>query len=159
MLSEVVMRYLDLVTFVLMQGHNGVILGLAHCPSTSMIASTSDDRSAIVWSVEFANNKDSNKIEEMSTSNMIKDILPSLEEWSKAKVEAKHRVYGHVARVHRFQSFFKTAIANIFHLHRALLTGSLLYTAGEDGRVALWGVDDGQLVECQQPQVIEVDLL
>ena len=103
------MRYLDLVRFVLMhlmQGHNGVILGLAHCPSTSMIASTSDDRSAIVWSVEFSNNKDSNKIEDMSTSNMIKDMLPSLEEWSKAKVEAKHRVYGHVARVHRFQVFF-----------------------------------------------------
>ena len=108
MLSQVVMRYLDLVTFVLMQGHNGVILGLAHCPSTSMIASTSDDRSAIVWSVEFANNKDGNKIKDVSTSNMIKDRLPSLEEWRDAKVEAKHRVYGHVARVHRFQVFFLT---------------------------------------------------
>ena len=108
-MSQVVMRYLDLVTFVLMhlmQGHNGVILGLAHCPSTSMIASTSDDRSAIVWSVEFANNKDSNKIKDMSTSNKIKNMLPSLEKWRDAKVEAKHRVYGHVARVHRFQLFF-----------------------------------------------------
>ena len=142
-----------------MQGHNGVILGLAHCPSTSMIASTSDDRSAILWSVEFANNRESNKIKDMSTSNMIKDRLPSLEEWREARVEAKHRVYGHVARVHRFQVFFKTVIANIFHLHRALITASMLYTAGEDGRLALWDVGDGQLVECQQPQVIEVDLL
>ena len=103
LLSHVVMLYLDLVTFVLLQGHNGVILGLAHCPSTSMIASTSDDRSAIVWSVEFSNNNDNNKIKDMSTSNKIKDMLPSLEEWREAKVEAKHRVYGHVARVHRFQ--------------------------------------------------------
>ena len=58
-----------------------------------------------------------------------------------------------------FKFFFKTVVANIFHFHRALLAASLLYTAGEDGRLALWDVGDGQLVECQQPQVIEVDLL
>ena len=51
-------------------------------------------------------------------------------------MEVKHRVYGHVARV-----------------HRALLTHSLLYTAGEDGRVAVWNTDTGQLLDCQQPQV------
>ena len=105
-----------------MQGHNGVILGLAHCPSTSTIASTSDDRSAIIWSVKFTNTG--------------KGSLPSLEDWRLACVEAKHRVYGHVARV-----------------HRALLTHSLLYTAGEDGRVAVWNTDTAQLIDCHQPQV------
>ena len=104
-----------------MQGHNGVILGLAHCPSTHTIASTSDDRSAIIWSVNFTN---------------MKGCLPSLEDWRGACVEARHRVYGHVARV-----------------HRALLTHSFLYTAGEDGRVAVWNTDTGQLLDCQQPQV------
>ena len=107
-----------------LQGHNGVILGLAHCPSTSTIASTSDDRSAIIWSVNFTN-----------TGN--KGSLVSLEDWRNASVEAKHRVYGHVARV-----------------HRALFThSSFLYTAGEDGRVALWNTHTGQLLDCQQPQV------
>ena len=109
--------------FCQMQGHNGVILGLAHCASTSTIVSTSDDRSAIIWSVNFTNN--------------IQSSLPSLEDWRDACVEAKHRVYGHVARV-----------------HRALLTDhSLLFTAGEDGRVALWCTESGQLIDCQQPQV------
>ena len=99
-----------------------MILGLAHCPSTSMIASTSDDRSAIIWSVNF--------------TNTCQGSLPSLEDWRLACVEVKHRVYGHVARV-----------------HRALLTHSLLYTAGEDGRVAVWNTDTGQLLDFQQPQV------
>ena len=99
-----------------------MILGLAHCRSTSIIASTSDDRSAIIWSVNFTTNTT--------------DRLPTLEDWSGACVEARHRVYGHVARV-----------------HRALLTHSLLYTAGEDGRVAVWNTHTGQMLDCQQPQV------
>ena len=98
-----------------LQGHDGVILGLAHCAITHALASCSDDRSVCVWGVAGRD-------------------LPSLQGWRGAEVSLQHRLYGHLARV-----------------HRALFLPSLLYTAGEDGCLALWSLDTGQLVDSGEP--------
>ena len=70
-----------------LSGHDGVIFSVNYSASNQVICSTSDDRSARVYLVNF--------------DNIINSKNVSMTDWSKATITCTHSLYGHVARVFR----------------------------------------------------------
>lgn len=70
-----------------LRGHDGVIFSVNYSSNSQVICSTSDDRSARVYSVIF--------------TSMTKSVNRSITDWSLATITCIHSFYGHQARVFR----------------------------------------------------------